>query len=66
MSIIRDRTLLTVIKLLILIFNIVLQEEKSRTSVGDIFQDEDNMAAILMRKHLETGDLIMVSNSRLI
>lgn len=42
-------------------FNFVFQEEKSRTTVGDIFQDEDNMAAILMRKHLETGDLIMVS-----
>lgn len=29
--------------------------------VGDIFQDQDNMAAILMRKHLQSGDLLMVS-----
>uniref|UniRef100_A0A182MIJ6 Uncharacterized protein n=1 Tax=Anopheles culicifacies TaxID=139723 RepID=A0A182MIJ6_9DIPT len=30
-------------------------------SFGDIYQDEDNMAAVLMRKHLESGDLMMVS-----
>lgn len=29
--------------------------------VGDVFQDQENMAAILMRKHLESGDLLMVS-----
>lgn len=29
--------------------------------IGEAFQDEDNMAAILMRKHVETGDLMMVS-----
>lgn len=28
--------------------------------VGEIFQDEENMAAILMRRQLETGDLVMV------
>lgn len=29
--------------------------------IGEVFQDEQNMAAILMRRHIETGDLIMVS-----
>lgn len=29
--------------------------------IGEVFQDEDNMAAILLRRHLETGDLMMVS-----
>lgn len=29
--------------------------------IGDIFQDQGNMAAILMRKHLQSGDLLMVS-----
>lgn len=29
--------------------------------VGDVFQDPDNMAAILIRKHLQSGDLLMVS-----
>lgn len=33
--------------------------------VGDVFQDQANMAAILMRKHLQSGDLLMVSNSTL-
>lgn len=29
--------------------------------VGEIFQDQDNMAAILIRRQLENGDLLMVS-----
>lgn len=29
--------------------------------IGDIFQDQENMAAILLRKHLQSGDLLMVS-----
>lgn len=57
-----EHCLLELIYILI-IYEIYFQEEKSRASVGDIFQDEDNMAAILMRKHLETGDLIMVSSA---
>lgn len=60
-----EHCLLELIYILI-IYEIYFQEEKSRASVGDIFQDEDNMAAILMRKHLETGDLIMVSADGLI
>lgn len=31
--------------------------------IGDIFQDEGNMAAILVREHPESGDLLMVSFS---
>lgn len=34
--------------------------------VGDVFQDQGNMAAILMRKHLQSGDLLMVSSSMII
>lgn len=30
-------------------------------SFGNIYQDQKNMAAVLMRKHLESGDLMMVS-----
>ena len=29
--------------------------------IGDVFQDQENMAAILIRKHLQSGDLMMVS-----
>lgn len=36
-----------------------LQHQKHE--IGEVFQDEPNMAAILMRRHIETGDLIMVS-----
>lgn len=36
-------------------------DTSSNEDVGEIFQDQDNMAAILMRKHEETGDLLMVS-----
>lgn len=36
-----------------------LQHHKDE--IGEVFQDEQNMAAILMRRHIETGDLIMVS-----
>lgn len=32
-----------------------------KNQVGEVFQDEQNMAAILMRRHEKTGDLIMVS-----
>ncbi|TDG39441.1 hypothetical protein AWZ03_014137 [Drosophila navojoa] len=31
--------------------------------IGEVFQDEQNMAAILMRRHMETGDLIMTLSS---
>ncbi|XP_050093193.1 A disintegrin and metalloproteinase with thrombospondin motifs 1 isoform X1 [Anopheles aquasalis] len=34
-------------------------EPQDADSFGDIYQDEENMAAILMRKHLESGDLMM-------
>jgi hypothetical protein len=29
--------------------------------IGEIFQDQENMAAILMRRHENNGDLLMVS-----
>lgn len=29
--------------------------------IGNIFQDQENMAAILVRKHEDSGDLMMVS-----
>uniref|UniRef100_A0A182J7N0 Uncharacterized protein n=1 Tax=Anopheles atroparvus TaxID=41427 RepID=A0A182J7N0_ANOAO len=38
------------------------EEPEPANSFGDIYQDEDNMAAILMRKHLESGDLMMPDN----
>ncbi|KAL5287706.1 hypothetical protein ACFFRR_008546 [Megaselia abdita] len=34
-------------------------EHENDEHIGEIFQDETNMAAILMRRHLETGDLVM-------
>ncbi|XP_043947584.2 A disintegrin and metalloproteinase with thrombospondin motifs 1 isoform X6 [Drosophila biarmipes] len=37
----------------------IAHEEHHRNEVGEVFQDEKNMAAILMRRHMETGDLIM-------
>ncbi|XP_032590818.1 uncharacterized protein LOC6560826 isoform X2 [Drosophila grimshawi] len=37
----------------------VLNEEHHKHEIGEVFQDEQNMAAILMRRHMETGDLIM-------
>ncbi|XP_068144640.1 A disintegrin and metalloproteinase with thrombospondin motifs like isoform X1 [Drosophila tropicalis] len=37
----------------------VVKEEHQRDEIGEVFQDERNMAAILMRRHMETGDLIM-------
>lgn len=39
----------------------ILQNAESSEQIGEVFQDEANMAAILMRRHLETGDLVMVS-----
>ncbi|XP_037032459.1 A disintegrin and metalloproteinase with thrombospondin motifs 1 isoform X2 [Bradysia coprophila] len=33
--------------------------EDSSEHIGDIFQDQSNMAAILMRRQLENGDLLM-------
>jgi hypothetical protein len=33
--------------------------EENDADIGDIFQDEENMAAILMRQHPESGDLLM-------
>ncbi|XP_058128952.1 A disintegrin and metalloproteinase with thrombospondin motifs like isoform X2 [Anopheles coustani] len=35
------------------------EDPEPADSFGDIYQDEDNMAAVLMRKHLESGDLMM-------
>ncbi|XP_017150037.1 uncharacterized protein LOC108160508 isoform X3 [Drosophila miranda] len=35
------------------------KEEHHKDEIGEVFQDERNMAAILMRRHMETGDLIM-------
>ncbi|XP_055701898.1 A disintegrin and metalloproteinase with thrombospondin motifs like isoform X3 [Phlebotomus papatasi] len=37
----------------------ITQDEESQEEVGHVFQDESNMAAILMRRQLETGDLMM-------
>ncbi|XP_060655501.1 LOW QUALITY PROTEIN: A disintegrin and metalloproteinase with thrombospondin motifs like [Drosophila nasuta] len=37
----------------------ILNEEHHKHEIGEVFQDEHNMAAILMRRHMETGDLIM-------
>jgi len=37
--------------------------QHNSNDVGEVFQDEKNMAAILMRRHMETGDLIMVSGA---
>lgn len=38
----------------------ILQD--STEHVGEVFQDQRNMAAILMRRQLEHGDLLMVSS----
>ncbi|XP_054736784.1 A disintegrin and metalloproteinase with thrombospondin motifs like isoform X4 [Anastrepha obliqua] len=35
------------------------EDAQSSDQIGQVYQDETNMAAILMRRHLETGDLIM-------
>ncbi|XP_064552160.1 A disintegrin and metalloproteinase with thrombospondin motifs like isoform X2 [Drosophila montana] len=37
----------------------ILDEQHDKHEIGEVFQDEQNMAAILMRRHMETGDLIM-------
>ncbi|XP_041450197.1 uncharacterized protein LOC111071375 isoform X3 [Drosophila obscura] len=37
----------------------IAQEEHRKDEIGEVFQDERNMAAILMRRHMQTGDLIM-------
>lgn len=39
-------------------------KSSNNEDIGEIFQDHKNMAAILMRKHEETGDLLMVSDSK--
>lgn len=46
-----------------MIFICTLQEDDSRhdEEIGEAFQDQDNMAAILLRKHVDSGDLMMVS-----
>ncbi|CAO1381348.1 unnamed protein product [Diamesa tonsa] len=36
-----------------------VEEVSVADDIGDIFQDQENMAAILMRKHLQSGDLLM-------
>uniref|UniRef100_A0A1I8MSH3 Uncharacterized protein n=1 Tax=Musca domestica TaxID=7370 RepID=A0A1I8MSH3_MUSDO len=40
-----------------------IEDEHSHSSddIGEVYQDEENMAAILMRRHEITGDLVMVS-----
>uniref|UniRef100_A0A034V501 A disintegrin and metalloproteinase with thrombospondin motifs 16 n=1 Tax=Bactrocera dorsalis TaxID=27457 RepID=A0A034V501_BACDO len=35
------------------------EDAQSSDQIGEVYQDEANMAAILMRRHLETGDLVM-------
>ncbi|XP_037955326.1 uncharacterized protein LOC119685179 isoform X2 [Teleopsis dalmanni] len=35
------------------------ESAQSSEQIGEVFQDEENMAAILMRRHGETGDLVM-------
>ncbi|KNC34612.1 hypothetical protein FF38_09364 [Lucilia cuprina] len=42
-----------------------IEDELNHTSdnVGQVFQDEENMAAILMRRHEVTGDLVMESKA---
>ncbi|EAL38880.3 AGAP011737-PA, partial [Anopheles gambiae str. PEST] len=42
-----------------LVYEEIHDEVKPADSFGDIYQDEGNMAAVLMRKHLESGDLMM-------
>lgn len=42
----------------LIFFSDYLQDSED---VGDVFQDPKNMAAILLRKHLQSGDLLMVS-----
>ncbi|XP_039227833.1 uncharacterized protein LOC6531889 isoform X3 [Drosophila yakuba] len=37
----------------------IVHQQHNSNDVGEVFQDEKNMAAILMRRHMETGDLIM-------
>lgn len=37
--------------------------QESVEPIGEVFQDERNMAAILMRRQLESGDLLMVKMS---
>lgn len=44
----------------IIILHISNRFQNDSEHVGEIFQDEDNMAAILMRRQLENGDLLMV------
>lgn len=39
---------------------ILFQFQNKDEHVGEVFQDESNMAAILMRRQLENGDLLMV------
>lgn len=41
-----------------------LQDQDATEHIGDIFQDEGNMAAILMRRQLENGDLLMVRKQK--
>lgn len=39
----------------------LLQLNHNSDNIGQVYQDEENMAAILMRRHEVTGDLVMVS-----
>lgn len=41
--------------------HVILCFQNPGEHIGEVFQDEQNMAAILMRRQLENGDLLMVS-----
>lgn len=43
------------------LINFFFSFQTNDDDIGDIFQDQENMAAILIRKHLQSGDLMMVS-----
>uniref|UniRef100_A0A1B0BNH8 Uncharacterized protein n=1 Tax=Glossina palpalis gambiensis TaxID=67801 RepID=A0A1B0BNH8_9MUSC len=42
-------------------FVVLRSDSYSSEHIGEVYQDEDNMAAVLMRRHEVTGDLVMVS-----
>lgn len=57
----RDATNVIKTNLLMFFISFLFHDDQPEEDVGDIFQDQPNMAAILMRKHLRSGDLLMVS-----
>ena len=42
------------------VFSFVLQEDEE--DVGDLYQDEENGAALLIRRHPKHGKLVVVSS----